>query len=68
METGWRGRERRLKGAGSLQGQGPRIGATRPRDDQRSGLGGEVRSGLGQQKLRQAEELTNYECMGVGGC
>lgn len=50
METGCRGGERRLRGASSLQGKGPGVEATEPRDAQRSGLGdgrGSVRQGLG---------------------
>lgn len=39
METGWRERERRLRGAGSLQGPGSGVGSTGPGDTQRSGLG-----------------------------
>lgn len=39
METGWRERERRLRGAGSLQGQGSGVGSTGPGDTQRSELG-----------------------------
>lgn len=50
METGWRGGERRLREAGSLQEQGPRVGATGQRADQRSrleGCGGSMSLGLG---------------------
>lgn len=69
METGWRERERRLRGAGSLQGQGSGVGSTGPGDTQRSGLGlSEVRAELGQQEFRKAEEVTNYVYMGFGRC
>lgn len=67
METGWRGWKRRLRGARSLQGQGPGVGVTGPRDAQRSGLS-EARAWLRQQELRKAKEVTNHVCTEVGGC
>lgn len=66
METGWRERERRLRGAGSL---GSGVGSTGPGDTQRSGLGlSEVRAERGQREFRKAEEVTNYVYMGFGRC